>query len=178
MKVKGIRKYARQFLLHMDPREIPPAIDQMKAASRMLNEVDSFRSVMVSPVFTHDERKEAIGFLSQKLGMTEKVSRYIDYLAGEKAIGALDDIVTAIEDSFLSQNNWVQAEVTAPIPLGKEYEGGLRDSLKELTGREIDLTLTVDPSLLGGMRIRIGSTLYDGSIKGQLGLLRDKLIKG
>ncbi len=178
MKVKGIRKYARQFLLHVDPREIPQAIDQMKAVSGMLKETDSFRSLMVSPVFTQQERTEAIGFLSQRLGMAEKVTKYIDYLAGEKAIGALDEIVGSIEEAYLAQNRWIQAEVAAPVPIGKEYEGGLRDSLKELTGREVELTVTVDPSLLGGMRIRVGSTLYDGSIKGQLGLLRDKLIKG
>ncbi|MFA5353678.1 MAG: ATP synthase F1 subunit delta [Thermodesulfovibrionales bacterium] len=178
MKVKGIRKYARQFLLHVDQQEIPAAIDQMKAVSRMLKETDSFRSLMVSPVFTQTERKSTLGFLSRKMGMTEKVSRYIDYLAEEKAIGSLEEIVAAIEESFLSMRNWVQAQVAAPVPLGEEHLAALKTSLKAITGRDIDLDLTVDPSLIGGMKIRIGSTLYDGSIKGQLGLLRDKLIKG
>jgi F0F1-type ATP synthase delta subunit len=51
-------------------------------------------------------------------------------------------------------------------------------SLKQITGKEIDLEFVMDPSLLGGVRIKVGSTMYDSSIKGQLGLLRDKLIKG
>ncbi|NTU43019.1 MAG: ATP synthase F1 subunit delta [Nitrospirales bacterium] len=178
MKVKGIRKYARQFLLHIEPKEIPSAIGQMKAVSRLMDDMASFRSFMISPVFSQEEKRKAVAFLSEKAGMTEKVSRYIDYLTEEKAISGLKEIVSSIEEAYLTQKNWAKAEVTAPVPLGKEYEKGLKDSLKGITGREIDLNITVDPSLLGGMRIRIGSTLYDGSIKGQLGLLRDKLIKG
>ena len=54
----------------------------------------------------------------------------------------------------------------------------MKSSLKEITGRDIDIEFVIDPALLGGVRIKVGSTMYDSSIKGQLGLLRDKLIKG
>ena len=50
--------------------------------------------------------------------------------------------------------------------------------MKQITGRDVDLEFVIDPSLLGGVRIKVGSTMYDSSIKGQLGLLKDKLIKG
>jgi F0F1-type ATP synthase delta subunit len=64
------------------------------------------------------------------------------------------------------------------VQLSKEYEAQLAGSLRQVTGRDIDLEFVIDPSLLGGVRIKVGSTMYDSSIKGQLGLLKDKLIKG
>jgi F0F1-type ATP synthase delta subunit len=64
------------------------------------------------------------------------------------------------------------------VAIGTEYEGRLKESLKKLVDREIELEYVTDPSLLGGMLVKVGSTMYDGSVIGQLRLLKDELIKG
>jgi F0F1-type ATP synthase delta subunit len=64
------------------------------------------------------------------------------------------------------------------VPFSGDFENQLKQSLKQVTGRDIDMEFILDPALLGGVRIRIGSTMYDSSIKGQLRLLRDKFIEG
>jgi F0F1-type ATP synthase delta subunit len=65
-----------------------------------------------------------------------------------------------------------------PVEVGKEYEERLKSSLKKLIDRDVDLEYVLDPSLLGGVLVKVGSTMYDSSIKGQLRLLKDELIKG
>jgi F-type H+-transporting ATPase subunit delta len=65
-----------------------------------------------------------------------------------------------------------------PIAISKDHEATLKASLKQITGRDVDLEYMIDASLLGGILIKMGSTMYDSSIKGQLRLLKDELIKG
>jgi F0F1-type ATP synthase delta subunit len=66
----------------------------------------------------------------------------------------------------------------SPIEISKDREGALKASLKQMMDRDVDLEYVIDPSLLGGILVKIGSTMYDTSIRGQLRLLKDELIKG
>jgi len=72
----------------------------------------------------------------------------------------------------------VKGIVISAVELPESYKQKIIESLKAVTDREVELQYEIDPSLIGGVRIKVGSTMYDLSIKGQLGLLRDKLIKG
>ncbi len=65
-----------------------------------------------------------------------------------------------------------------PIEISRDRENTLKASLKKMTDRDVDMEYVIDPSLLGGILVKIGSTMYDTSIKGQLRLLKDELIKG
>src|SRR5208283_1557267 len=143
-----------------------------------MNKDKSFRNLMISPVFSRDERDGVISYLSGKLGMSDTASKYLFFMMEEGAIGALPEIIGAIQSQYWEIKKRCKALVTTPVEIGKEYEAQLSGSLKKITGRDVDLEFIVDRSLLGGVRIKVGSTMYDSSVKGQLGLLRDKLIKG
>jgi ATP synthase F1 delta subunit len=133
---------------------------------------------VVCPVFDKAEIKKALSYISKKIGATPQVGKYMEYLYEEKALGSLPEIVDAINAMYLEILKRSKAIVTSPQPVAKKYDAVLKRSLKKVTGRDIDIEYVVDPSLLGGVRIRIGSTMYDSSIKSQLGLLRDKFIEG
>ncbi len=62
--------------------------------------------------------------------------------------------------------------------VGKNYEERLKASLKKMIEKDVDIEYVLDPSLLGGVLVKVGSTMYDSSVKGQLRLLKDELIKG
>ncbi|MEW5746153.1 MAG: ATP synthase F1 subunit delta [Nitrospirota bacterium] len=177
-KVKGVKKYARQFLSTVDLSEVPQGIEQLQAIAGLMEKDKRFRNLLVSPLFSEDESRQVIAYLSRKLTMSEKTGRYLQYLLRINALGALPEILNAIVAQYLEMKKRSRAVVTSPVPLSREYETQLAGSLKKVTGRDIDLEFVVDPALLGGVRIKVGSTMYDSSIKGQLGLLKDKLIKG
>jgi F0F1-type ATP synthase delta subunit len=65
-----------------------------------------------------------------------------------------------------------------PIEIKKEQEDSLKSSLKKMMDRDVDIEYVMDPSLLGGILVKVGSTMYDTSIRSQLRLLRYELIKG
>jgi len=177
-KVKGVKRYAKQFLSTADLTEVPQAIEQLSAISSLMEKDKTFKNLMVSPIFSETESQQIISYMGQKLKMSEKTVKYIQYLSTSKAIGAMPEIVSAIVAAYLDMKKKAKAVVTSPVQITKDYEDKLKTSLKEITGRDIDIEFVIDPALLGGVRIKVGSTMYDSSIKGQLGLLRDKLIKG
>lgn len=177
-RVKGVKRYAKQFLSSIDVEEVPKGIEHLNAIAGLMEKDKQFRNILVSPVFSDAESKQVITYISQKLKMSEKSAKFLRYLSENKAISALPEIVNAIVAQYLEMKKRAKAVVTAPAPLSKEYEGKLAGSLKQITGRDIDLEYVIDPSLLGGIRVQVGSTMYDSSIRGQLGLLKDKLIKG
>ena len=176
--VRGVKKYAKQFLKAVDLEEVPRAIGQLSAIADLMEKDEHFKTLMVSPVFTNDEKQKAIALIAQKLNMAEGTAKYLVYISNEKVLSALTEMVKSIITLYLEMKKRVKAVVTSPVSISREYEQQLIQSLKQVTGRDIDLELVTDPSLLGGVRIKVGSTMYDSSIKGQLGLLRDKLIKG
>ncbi len=175
--IKGVKRYARQFISSVDIGEMPQAIEQLSAISSIMEKDRSFKNLMISPLFSEDERQKTIGYIAQKLNMSEKVVKYLHYLSDSKAMVAMPDIVMAIGSLYLEMKKRSKAVVTSPIQISKDYEAMLVSSLKRITGRDIDIEFLIDPSLLGGIRIKVGSTMYDSSIKGQLRLLKDKLIK-
>lgn len=177
-KVKGVKRYAKQFLSAVDLAEVPRAIEQLSAISSLVEKDKTFRNILVSPIFSKAESKQIISYMGQKLKMSEKTVKYIQYLSTSKAISAMPEIVSAIVAAYLDMKKRTKAVVTSPVQITKDYEDKLKTSLKEITGMDIDMEFVIDPALLGGIRIQVGSTMYDSSIKGQLGLLRDKLIKG
>lgn len=177
-KVKGVKRYARQFLSAVDLSEVPQAIEQLSAISSLMERDRTFKNLMVSPIFSETESRQIISYMGQKLKMSEKTVKYLHYLSTSKAIGAMPEIVGAIVAAYLDMKRRAKAIVTSPVKIGKDYEEKLKSSLMEITGKDIDMEFVIDPALLGGVRIKVGSTMYDSSIKGQLGLLRDKLIKG
>ncbi len=177
-KVKGVKKYAKKFLANVEMAEIPQAIEQLGSISGLMAKDKSFRTLLISPLFSEDERQRTLTFISEKIKASEKVGKYLAYLSAEKALGGLPEIVVAINALYLDMKKRAKAIVTTPVSISPQFEEQLKQSLKQVTGRDIDMEFVNDPALLGGVRIRIGSTMYDSSIKGQLRLLRDKFIEG
>lgn len=177
-KIKGLKKYARQFLNALDLNEVSHGIEQLSAIAELMEKDRGFRNLMISPVFSPDESGRIITYLSGKLGMSAKAANYLHYLAQSGVIGGLSVITGEIQAQYLEIKKRSKAVVASPVEVGEDYAEQLLQSLKRVTGRNIDLEFVIDPSLLGGVSIKVGSTMYDSSIKGQLGLLRDKLIKG
>ena len=93
-------------------------------------------------------------------------------------IAHLAECIRTVSALYLERKKRAKATVRTPVDTNMKYDSTIKASLKRLTGRDIDIEYVVDPSLLGGVLIQVGSTMYDTSLKGQLRLLRDDLKKG
>ncbi|MCX7988997.1 MAG: ATP synthase F1 subunit delta [Thermodesulfovibrio sp.] len=179
-KVRGTKakKYAKQFLSLVNLDQVPDIVAKLETVALLMQKERQFRNMLTSPSFKDEERIGVIAYLSEKLVLPEEVKKFLSFLSIEGVLVGLGEIVRYINALYLEAKKKVKGVVTSAVDLPESIKQKIAESLRAITGKEVELQYEVDPSLIGGVRVKVGSTMYDLSIKGQLGLLRDKLIKG
>ena len=177
--LKQAKRYARMFLNSVGMDAAGKALEDLAVANALMERSSDFKNLLVSPVFTIDEKQSAIAELGATLGFSESTVKFLAFLAEENAAYGLSQILTKAVAIYSESMGRVKATLFTPdMALGKEFEDRIRQALKTMTSREVELEIAVDKSLIGGVLIKVGSTMLDGSIKGQLRLLKEELIKG
>lgn len=176
--VREANRYAKALLRKVGLENVPQALAELISINDLMVKSKEFKSLLVNPQFTTDERVKVIKSLSEKLKLSENTVKFILHLSDVGVIVALSDIIRIATNLYLERKKKAKAVVITPIEISKNQENILKASLKKLTDRDVDMEYVIDPSLLGGILVKIGSTMYDTSIKGQLRLLKDELIKG
>jgi F-type H+-transporting ATPase subunit delta len=121
-------------------------------------------------------RRQIIIAVGEKIGVSAPVGKLLGLLADRRRLALLSDISAVYTERFLEHQNVVQADVTTATALGPEATEAIAASLASATGKQITMRVSVDPSLLGGVVARVGSTVYDGSVRTQLKKMRDQLV--
>ena len=132
--------------------------------------------VLGSRALSDVARRNIVEAVGQKLGVTAPVGKLLGLLADRGRLELLPEIAAVYTERLLEHQNVVQADVTTAVPLSAEAAARLEASLRSATGKQITMRVSVDPSLLGGVVARVGSTVYDGSVRTQLKKMRDQLV--
>ncbi len=176
--VKEAKKYAKTLISAVGLEDAPRAIAELTVIEKLMEESREFRSVLVNPGFTGEERAKALRQVAERAKLSETVTKFLVHVAEIKAIAALSQIIKIATSIYLEKKKRAKAVVMSPVEITSDYERRLKDSLKGLIDKDVDIEFVMDPSLLGGVLVKVGSTMYDSSVKGQLRLLKDELIKG
>lgn len=126
---------------------------------------------------TEAGRKSLIDAVSKAMALSAPVTKLLVLLAQTRKLSYLPDLAEAYRERLLAHHNIVRAEVTSAVPLSPEKTKALAESLSKVTGKRVELSASVDAGLLGGVVAKIGSTVYDGSVKTQLEQLRKELVE-
>lgn len=126
---------------------------------------------------TDAERQSLMAAVSKAMTLSTPVTKMLVLLAKTGKLGLIPDLAAAYRERLLAHQNIVRADVTSAAPLSPEKTKALEDSLSKVTGKKVEIYASVDPDLLGGVVARIGSTVYDGSVKTQLSRMRQELVK-
>ncbi|MBI4824087.1 MAG: ATP synthase F1 subunit delta [Nitrospirae bacterium] len=175
---KQTNRFAKTLIDSAGLDAMPRALSELTALNSLMESTKEFRSLLIGPQFTDSEKNTAIKEVGSKLGFSEDTIKFVSYLSALKAMTALADIIRTSLSIYLEKKRKAKATVYTPSDIGRQYEDRLRSALKKLVDRDIDIEYVTEPSILGGMLIRVGSSMYDGSIKGQLRLLKEELVKG
>ena len=122
-------------------------------------------------------RKSLVEAVANAMTLTTPVTKLVTLLAQDRKLSYLPDLAASFRERLLAHQNIVRAEVTSAAPLSPEKTRALEDSLSRVTGKKVELSVSIDPELLGGVVATIGSTVYDGSVKTQLQRMRQDLVK-
>jgi F-type H+-transporting ATPase subunit delta len=149
--------------------------DQLKGFLGMLQESADLKNVLTSPAVKPKQKKSLVEALGSKLGFSAAARNFLFVLIDHKRIPLLHEILPLFRIEMDSRLGMVQADVTSAAPLGHMERVALEAAVAKRTGKTVRATYQVDPALIGGAITRVGSTVYDGSVREQLQVFRAKL---
>ena len=125
---------------------------------------------------TEAARKSLMEAVADRMSLATPVKKLLVLLAESRKLNLVPDLSIAYRERLLTHQNIVRAEVTSAVALSPDKTQALAVSLGQVTGKQVDLSVSVDPELLGGIVAKIGSTVYDGSVRTQLSRMRAQLL--
>ena len=131
--------------------------------------------VLLNPVVPVPRKRAAMDALTARGQLLPMVAKLLVLLAERDRLVLLPDLLAAYRDRLLDFRNVVRAEVTTTTALAPQQVQTIEANLARAAGRSVVLSTKVDPSIIGGMVTRIGSTIYDGSVVRQLQRMKEKL---
>lgn len=152
--------------------------DDVNGLLSLLSESDDLRQLITSPLISVDDQKAALGRI---LGdQVHPIFRnFLMVLVERRRIFCLEGVCKEFQAQLRALNQAVLAEVTAATPLSDEQRQSILEKVTTMTGaRQVDLAVEVDPSLVGGVIIKVGSQVIDASLRGQLRQIGLSLAKG
>ena len=173
---QAVKRYAKMFFHTVGGDAVPKALDELTAVNAVMQKSNEFRGLLGNPLFTKEEREKVMKQVSSRMNLSDSTVRFILFLAEQMVIPSFPELIQLLTAMYLEKKKRAKAVVVTPIDTNRKYDEALKASLRKLTGKEVDIEYVVDPSLLGGVTVKVGSTMYDSSIKGQLRLLKDDLI--
>jgi F-type H+-transporting ATPase subunit delta len=156
----------------LEPRDVVRQLGDMES---LFAESDELRHVMMSPAVAGVRKRGVLAQIANQLGLAPKIRNFFYVLVDHRRIGQIAEIREAFEESLDAALGFVHADVTSAQPLTDEQRQALQAELAKVTGKQIRMEPKVDPALVGGVIARIGSTVYDGSVRGRLESLRQRL---
>ena len=136
---------------------------------------DQLARVFVSPAIPAQRKVALVGELAARVGTGPIVRKLLALLAGHDRLALLPDLLEEYRSRLLEFQNVVRAEVTSAVPLPAGAAEAIGRAIEQRTGRRVSMTAGVDGTLIGGVVTRIGSVVYDGSVKRQLEKMKDAL---
>jgi F-type H+-transporting ATPase subunit delta len=158
---------------HLD---VVAAQQQLSDFSGTLAGSRELREVLMNPSIANEQKLKVLDAIAGRIGMFPQVRNFIAVIMDHQRLDELDEILTEYHAVADDQSGLTEAEVTSARPLNDNDRAELEAQVQKLAGGRIRTTYSQDATLLGGAVVRIGSTVYDGSIRAQLQQLKQKLV--
>jgi len=138
----------------------------------MLDASEDLKRFVGSPVFSAEDHLKAIDALVEKAGIGSFFANFLRVVARNRRLFALPGMIKAFREIAAAQRGEISAEVTSAHALTSAQENELKVALKGVTGKDVAIDVTVDPSILGGLIVKVGSRQIDTSLRTKLSTLK------
>lgn len=170
-------RYARALAdVVTERRETNEVVAELSRFEKMLASHGELRDVFASPVLAVERKRAVLNDLLARLQFRPTSNNFLQLLLANGRLHNLDQMLRALSRELDVRTNIVSAEITTARAISEQEKTMLRDKLKAATGKDVRLQFRTDAAIIGGVVTRIGSTVYDGSIKSQLAQMKQKLM--
>lgn len=159
------------FELARDSGQIDSVGQSLASLKAALAEVEDFRALVSSPLVGREAAEKAVAGIAASLKLDPLATKFLGVLAQNRRLSQLPGMIRAYESLVSAHKGETRAEVTSAFPLSDEQRGALAGQLKARMGRDVILDTRVDPAIMGGLVVKIGSQMIDSSIRTRLNTL-------
>lgn len=172
-----VSRYARAFtdVLFEQRIDAKDAQRQLADFAAAWHESRPLREFFLDPSFPVEQKVALLDKLNAKLRMSQQSRNFVAVLIRNNRIAGLDDVLAEVRREINQRLNISEAKVTSARKLDEQERRQLEKQIAELTGGQVDAHYEEDSSLIGGAVVQVGSTVYDGSVRGRLDRLREEL---
>ncbi|MEX0760442.1 MAG: F0F1 ATP synthase subunit delta [Tistlia sp.] len=167
------KRYATALIELADQaKKLDAVAEDLRGLSGLIEESADLRRLLRSPLYDRDEQIAAMGEVLSRAGVDDLTRRFVLVVAGNRRLFALPGMI----DGYLAELARRRGEVTAKVSAARELDKAqlktLQQAIDKVVGGTAKIELKVDPALLGGLVVRVGSRMIDGSLKGKLDRLQ------
>jgi len=153
----------------------PGTISELRAFESALRSSPELHNALVTPAVPPGRKRAVVARIADVLKLSRIARNFLFVLIDHRRIASLADIIESFEAVLDQRLGFAHAQVATALELNQEQQAALTGKLEQLTGKRIRARFAVDRALIGGVVARIGSTVYDGSLRGQLDSLQQRL---
>jgi F-type H+-transporting ATPase subunit delta len=166
-------RYAQALLdLAEDAKSLPRVEKDLKSFKRMYDSSADLKRLAESPVVATEDKVAALTAVVKKAKLSPLTQQFVGTVASNRRAADIPGIISAFNDMLARRRGSQVAKVTSAAKLTAAQLSAIKSQLKKSLGRPVDIETSVDPDLIGGFVVRIGSRLYDSSLKTKLEDLR------
>ncbi len=169
-------RYAQAvFDLSRDAGDLKTLGRDVAALDEALKTSPELRDVLSSPILSREEQGGAIGAVAAKMGLDPVLTNTLKLMAAKRRLFVAPQMLEALADMLAADAGEVTAQVRAPKPLTQSQSDKLIAALKASSGKDVNLNVTVDDALIGGLVVKIGSKMIDTSVRAKLNALQNTM---
>lgn len=170
-------RYARAYADVAVKNKLNPekTIAEFQQMADVVNSSRELRNVLQNPAVTREQKLKLLDSIIHHIGATKMLRNFLAVLIDNRRIGNIGDLLEQFKQELDRRMGIAEAKVSSVRELSAAEKKSLEQQLATLTGKTVRATYSQDPSLLGGVLVRVGSTIYDGSVQGRLQRMRQEL---
>ena len=164
------------FDLAKEQRALDRVSDDLNSFVKLIGESDDLKRLVRSPAFTAEDQARALGAVLDKAGVSDLTARFLKLVAQKRRLFAVESMVKDFNALNDNDRGVTRAKVTVAEPLTNQQWTDLQQALTGMSGaRSVAMDVFIDPDLLGGMTVKIGSRMIDSSLRTKLNSLRTRM---
>jgi F-type H+-transporting ATPase subunit delta len=160
------------FELALEGNSVDDVKSDLDRFDALIEESADLERLVRSPVFGADEQERAVGPVLDRMGMGELAAKFVKLVTANRRLFAVREMVRAYRALVARHKGEVTAQVTVAEPLGDAHRTAIQDALNSVTGKHVGLDVKVDPAIIGGLVVKLGSRMVDSSLRTKLNSIK------
>jgi F-type H+-transporting ATPase subunit delta len=160
------------FDLARDANSIDAVLADLGRFNALIGESADLKRLVRSPVFSADEQLSALSRVLERAGIGGLAAQFLKLVTRNRRLFAVQDMIRGFRDLVAQHRGETTAEVTVAEAIRDDHIAALRNALKAVSGKDVDLNIKVDPAIIGGLVVKLGSRMIDSSLRTKLNSIK------